>query len=194
MNTHKSHDDRRHSSLADSHVWRVLAWIGIAVQGVAAVVAWMNNYLGGFWIILAFLVGSIIFLWIEVLPNLLAFVAILAAVVNAGGWAWNWYDAVPWFDEFIHTYSPLAIMAVLMYWFWRAGWVSARPASGKWVLIAAGSGLALGVTWEILESFFLDLSIRDTIVDLVLDTIGASLGGWLSGWVIQQLGGARKAH
>lgn len=154
---------------------------------------WSEN-LGGLWIILGFLTGSIIFLLvIRRLPSLLAFVAILAAVVNAGGWAWSWYDAVPWFDELVHTYSPFAIVAVLMFWFWRVGWVTARPASGKWVILAAGCGLAVGVSWEILESLFIDLRPQDTIVDLVLDTVGASMGGWLSGWVIQRMEEAQNA-
>jgi len=194
MNLHAPSDHKPYVSFVDNSLWRALAWIGVALQALAAVVARWSENLGGLWIILGFLAGSVVFLLaVRRLPSLLAFVAILAATINAGGWAWNWYVAFIWFDELVHTYSPFAIVAVLMFWFWRAGWVTARPASGKWVILAAGCGFVLGVAWEIVEAFFIDLRLQDTIVDLMLDTIGASLGGWLSGWVIQRMGGIRRA-
>lgn len=185
-----AHPDKgRNASFANSGFWRVLAWVGVALQVLAAVAALWLDHLDGIGIILGFLAGSVVLLLAaRRLPSLLAFAAILAAVVNAGGWAWEWYQAVPWFDELVHTYSPLAIAAVSMFWFWRAGWVTARPGSGSWIILAAGYGLVLGVAWEILESFFLDLRVWDTASDLVLDTLGASIGGWLSGWVIRQQG------
>ena len=122
MTKHASLDQGRRSSVVDSTVWHVLAWVGVALQTLAAVVARWSENLGGLWIILGFLAGSVVFLFaVRRLPSLLAFVAILAATINSGGWAWNWYDAVSWFDELVHTYGPLAIAAVLMFWFWRAG-------------------------------------------------------------------------
>jgi VanZ family protein len=51
---------------------------------------------------------------------------------------------------------------------------------GPWIVIAALSGLFLGIVWEVLEALFLNLSWVDTLSDLVLDMVGAALGGWLA--------------
>lgn len=126
------------------------------------------------------------------LPGLISFLVVLAAIINAGGWAWNWYNLV-WFDEFVHAFTSFAVMSAVGYVAWSRNWTSAVPGTVRFVLWAAAVGLGLGIVWEIFESLFLNLTFRDTIVDLVMNTLGAAAAGWFVGQIAPhpQHGGAQ---
>lgn len=176
-----------HSSSVDSATWRALAWGGVVLQAAALVAVWWLQRWNGLWTIGGFLIVSLAFMMIQDrLPSLLDFLVVLAALLNAGGWAWNWFDLFVWFDEFIHFFTGFAGMAALGYVLWTRGTIKAEPGSGAFVLRVALIGLGLGIVWEIAESLFLNLTFLDTIVDLVMDTLGAALGGWLAGWALNQ--------
>lgn len=181
------------SSSVNSSAFRILAWIGIALQAIAlAFVLWSQKW-GGAWVIAGFLSLSLLFMLMQDrLPSLISFVVVLASLCNAGGWAWEWYSQFVWFDEFIHTFTSFAVMAAISHFAWTRGWNNFESGSGRFILWAAAVGLGLGILWEICESFFLSLTWWDTIVDLVVDTIGAALGGWFAGWVISRQGAAHR--
>lgn len=177
------------SSTVNSSLWRTLAWAGVALQAAAFVAVWWLVRWSGLWVIGGFFVASLAFMLMQDrLPSLLSFLVVAAALLNAGGWAWNWYDQFVWFDEFIHSFTSFAGMAALGYVLWVRGHIKAAPESGSFILRVALIGLGIGIVWEIMESFFLNLTWLDTIVDLSVDTAGAALGGWLAGWVIREQG------
>lgn len=163
-------------------LWRILAWLGVALQAAAFIAVWTLQRWHGLWIIGDFFVLSVAFLLAkERIPSLISFLIVCAAILNAGGWAWNWFDQFVWFDEVVHTVTPFAIVSGIMYRLLTDGAISSAPGSGGFILKAALIGLGLGIAWEILEMLFLNLKVVDTLVDLLMDTIGAALGGWLVG-------------
>lgn len=180
------------SAYANSRAWRVLAWIGVGLQLIALIfVLWAAKW-GGAWTIALFLGFSIGFLLMQDrMPSLIDFIVVMMALVNAGGWAWEWYQAFAWFDEFVHAFSLFAIVSALAYIGAGRGWMEAAQGMGRFVLLAAATGLGLGILWEIVESFFLNLTFWDTIVDLVMDTLGAAAAGWFV-WNIAPRRAARR--
>ena len=173
---------------ANSAVWRTLAWIGVALQAAALIWALWSQTWNGAWTIGLFLAMSVLFLLMQDrLPTLLDFIVVVAAVVNAGGWAWEWYQSLAWFDEFVHAFTSFALVSAVAYLGVSRNWIGATPGTTTFVLWAAGIGLGLGIVWEILESLFLNLTFWDTIVDLVMDTLGAAAAGWFLGWLERHL-------
>ena len=174
INTYTKGNDR---------TWRMLAWIGVVLQAVALVFVLWSQKWGGVRTIGLFLALSTAFLLMEDrLPSLISFLVVLAAMINAGGWSWNWYSLV-WFDEFVHAFTSFAILSAVGYLAWLRNWTSATPGTAKFVIWVAAVGLGLGIVWEIFESLFLNLTFWDTIVDLVMDTLGAAVAGWFVGQV-----------
>lgn len=171
----------------NSGFWRILAWIGVALQVISLIFVLFSEHWGGAWTTGGFLVLTLIFVGMkEHLPSLIDFLVVLAALLNAGGWAWNWYQNIVWFDEFIHFYTAFSMMSAIGYTAWRRDWVDADPGTGKFILWVAAVGLGLGIIWEILESLWLNLALGDTIVDLIMDAIGAAVAGWFVSWVIRK--------
>ena len=188
--------DARHRAdpAVNSGTYRTLAWIGVALQAVALVAVWLLERWNGLPSLAAFLVLSIAFLLLQDrLPGLLTLLIIVAAVVNAAGWAFNLYHRFAPFDELVHTSTAFTGMAALGYLGWTQGYIRAAPGSAKFVLIVAATGLALGIGWELIEVLFLNLSWTDTLVDLLVDTVGAAAGGVLAGWVIRRQGLQHRA-
>lgn len=175
------------NAVVNSGTWRVLAWLGVALQAAALVFVLWSEEWGGASTIAVFLVVSTAFLLLQNgVPALPSFLIVLAAIVNAGGWAWNWYDQFTWFDEAVHAYTSFATMSAVAYLAYKRHWTRATPGNARFVLWTALVGLGLGVVWEIFESSFLNLHFWDTIVDLIMDTIGAALAGWFVGWVVRE--------
>ena len=169
-------------SPANNVLWRILAWIGVALLLVAFIfVLWAQRWNGAWTIALFFALSLAFLLMKEHVPSLVSFLVVLTAVVNAGGWAWEWYQSFAWFDEFIHTFTSFAVVSAIASAAWARGRGGFVPGGGRAVVWAAAVGLGLGILWEILESFFLNLTFWDTIVDLVLDALGAAAAGWFVG-------------
>jgi hypothetical protein len=170
--------------------YRTAAWVGLAVLGITIVVilfqgAWMEALpLFGFGL------AGILFVKLEDrLPTLFDFLFVLAALVNAGGWAFKWYNTLGPYDEIAHGFTTFAITLALGYL------VYGRMLSGfhdqrlLFVLTIASFGIAIGALWELAEwgaDFFVasDVveNINDIMDDLIMDSIGAVLAGWMSLW------------
>lgn len=112
----------------------------------------------------------------------------LVALVNAGGWAWNYYHVFYYYDEAAHLLTALAITPPLGVLAFRPWLVSAHPwraLLGIWAL-----GMAVGAVWEIVEWIMylvtrdhaIIKSLGDTITDRILDAIGAGLALPLIVW------------
>ncbi|WP_230534416.1 hypothetical protein [Microvirga roseola] len=181
------------SSAVNSGAWRALAWFGVVLQAAAFVAVWWLQRWNGLWTIGGFFVLSLAFMLMkDRIPSLMSFLVVCAALLNAGGWAWNWFNQFVWYDEFVHAFTPFAVVSAIMYRLWTGGSIDNAPGSGGLILKAALIGLGLGIAWEIVEALFLNLVVTDTVVDLVMDTIGAALGGWFAGWAIRNQGATQR--
>lgn len=179
-------------SAVDSSTGRALAWLGVALQAAAFVAVWWIQRWNGLWTIGGFFLLSLGFMLLQRrIPSLISFLIVCAALLNAGGWAWNWFHEFAWFDELVHTFTPFALVSAVMYRLWISRWITGVPGSSSFVILAGLVGLGLGIAWELVEATFLNLERADTLLDLVMDTIGATAGGSFAGWVIDQQGAAR---
>jgi len=183
------------SSVVNSGIYRALAWLGVALQAAALIAIVVVERWNGVPTIALFLAFSIAFLLMQDrLPGLLSLLVVLAALVNAAGWAWNLFEPVPLYDDLVHAFTAFAGMAALGYLGGTRGYIDAPPGSAKFVLVVAAAGLALGLLWELAEALFLSLAWPDTLTDLLVDTVGAALGGGLAGWAIRRQGLQRAAR
>ena len=137
---------------ADPRSFRVLAWVGVALQAAALVFVVISQRWGGLPPIGIFLLLSLLFLVMQDhVPSLISFLVVVAAMVNAGGWAWEWFHLV-WFDELVHAFSTMAVIAAVLCSAWGWGWLAHPLGIGQVLLLAAVTGLALGILWEIVEA------------------------------------------
>jgi hypothetical protein len=174
--------------ILDTWIYRALAWLGVALQAAALIAVVVVERWKGLPSIALFLGLSFVFLLLQDrLPSLISMLVVIAALVNAAGWAWNLFP-VPLYDDLVHGFTAFAGMAAIGYLCWTRGLLDAAPGSAKFVLAVAAAGLALGVLWELAEARFLNLTWTDTLLDLLVDTIGAALGGVLAGWAIRRQG------
>ncbi len=176
------------SSFVNSPIWRTFAWTGVALQGLALLaVLWLGAWTGALSLGIFFAASLAFLLMQDRMPSLISLMVVTAAVINAFGWAWNLFHQYVWYDELIHTFTSFAGMAALSYFAWSRG---SFPQAGTTAFIVKTVmwGLGLGILWEVIEFFFLNIGWLDTLADLVLDTIGAAVGGWFASWVIQQQG------
>lgn len=162
------------SSLLQSPLWRLLAWAATAALAALLVVVWTAGHAVLVWSLVIFLAATLGVLRLRpVLPDLFACLLVLAALANAAGGAFAWFETIAWYDEAVHAFTGLAGLAAI-------GWLAARTRDDRRrVLVAwcAALGLLLGIGWEVVEGLVGDLEWRDTVSDLVLDTLGAALGG-----------------
>lgn len=179
---------------ARSSAWRHLAWSGVALQAAALVAIFFVERWHGLPSMLIYLAVTVAFLWAdESIPNLLSFLVVLAAVLNAFGWAFNLFEMIGFYDELIHLFSSFAVIGALGCHAWTHNHVDAQPGSWRFVGILAGFGLGLGILWELVEMTFLDLTWGDTLADLVIDTVGAACAAPLVSWTIRDTGAGSLA-
>lgn len=177
--------------LLDGAGLRNAAWVGIGLIALAFVVAAAQGKWLGAAALVLYLAGSVAFvLWEERLPALFDLLFVLAALLNAAGWVWNWFRDVWFYDEVVHGYTIFAITLSLGFLAYHALWGEMREHAWLSVLAVASFGLAIGALWELVEwgmmavNFIKPLTLRDTMVDLVADSIGALIAGCLSLWAL----------
>lgn len=176
--------------------YRVASWVGQAVLAFALLTVLMRGNLQGALTISGFLLAAFIFVTRdEWLPRLFDLLFVLAALINAGGWVWDLYNAPGPYDEIAHGFTIFAITLALGFLTYRtllAGFVD-HPL--LLVLTIASFGIAIGALWEVAEwtaDFFVAKQIvsglDDTISDLIMDSIGAVLAGWATMIVLPRKG------
>jgi hypothetical protein len=170
------------------------AWAGTALLAVAMIAA----AIGGEWMqaapLAGFLVASILFIKLEDrLPTLFDLLFVIAALLNAGGWAFKWYNTVGPYDEIAHGFTTFAITLALGYLAYGAMLTSFHRQHLLFVLTIASFGIAIGALWELAEwaADFVVASevvenIDDIMDDLIMDSIGAVAAGWLGLWALNE--------
>lgn len=174
--------------------WRGVAAGLAALQAVVAAALLVTAQRREAAVMLSFLLPMVGLVALPVrLPAPHLALATLALAVSAAGSAFHWYVAWAPFDALVHFLNLLAMMAPSMHFLWRARLAGDRPGGTGFVGLAVLWGLLLGLSWEVLETLFLDLTLADTLSDLLLDAGGAALGGVLAGALIRA-GGIRPVR
>lgn len=176
--------------------YRTAAWVGQALLAIAIVVVAIR----GQWTAAASLAGFLFvaFLFVKFedklhLPTLFDLLFVIAALINAGGWAWDLYNKPGLYDEIAHFYTMFAITLAFGFIFYSElmeGFSSHRVI---FVLTIASLGIALGALWEVAE-WLADFvtpkqivsGLTDTITDIILDSGGALLAALLNVWGLHE--------
>lgn len=183
------------------HGYRIAAWAGVMLVAVAIGYALLQ----GQWLVAAplfgFLLAAVLFIKLEDrLPTLFDLLFVIAALLNAGGWAFRWYNTIGLYDEVAHGFTTFALTLALGYLAYGRMLPSFQAQRLLFVLTIASFGIAIGALWEVAEwaADFLFASqvvesINDIMDDLIMDSIGAVLAGILSLWALHDYNGAEPA-
>jgi VanZ family protein len=131
-----------------------------------------------------FLVASVIFVELEFgLPHFFDLLFVAAALLNAAGWVWSFYTAVPGYDEVAHFFTSFAF--TLSFGYLSYGVVRHHFRQHLWhfIIVIASFGISLGALWEVAEWVFAK-SLADPVSDIIMDAAGAILAGAIAAWVL----------
>jgi hypothetical protein len=172
--------------------YRWLAWLSAAGLAAGIVVLGVRSEWIGAAVLGGFLLASALILAFERrLPAAYAALLVLAALVNACGWAFDLYQRIVAYDEIGHALGTLGATLPVVWYGYRA----VLPALGRHRLALAltfvSMGIALGAVWEIAEwcGYYLFQHDRlstldDELSDLVCDTLGALMTIPLAFWAL----------
>ena len=164
-------------SALQASAWRRLAWLCVLLIAALLARAWSGQQWKMTAALAIFLLASLGILRLRRLPAVFQFLLVFAALVNGAGGAFDWFEAISWYDEFAHLYTGFAGLAAIGYLYAR----DLQVARGHLVAWCIGMALVLGGGWECLEALGGELDFGDTLSDLVLNTIGAALGALFAG-------------
>lgn len=176
----------------DRRFFRIGAWIGAAVLLVAALAALILGDVRAAVVLGLFLVAAAGFLATrDRLPSLFDLLFVLAALVNAAGFAFGWYEAVPGYDEGAHAFTTFAVTLAFGSLAYGKMTRAFREHRAIFAVAIASLGTAVGALWEIAEWGFDRLfstgllgGIDDTISDLAFDAAGATVAALVSAWLL----------
>jgi hypothetical protein len=168
--------------------YRTAAWIGQALLVIAIAVVLIK----GQWLPAAALAGFLVISYLFVaferkLPTLFDLIFVIAALINAGGWAWDLYNQPGPYDEIAHFYTIFAITLAAGFLLYDELMESFNTHRVLFVISVASLGIALGALWEVVE-WLADFvtpkeiisGLFDTITDIILDSGGAIVAALLN--------------
>ena len=173
--------------------YRYAAWAGVALLGAAIVAAIVQGQWMAALPLAGFLLAASLFIKLEDrLPTLFDLLFVIAALLNAGGWAFKWYNTIGFYDEVAHGFTTFALTLALGYLAYGRMLASFHQQRLLFVLAIASFGIAIGAIWEVVE-WLADFvvasevveSINDIMDDLIMDSIGAGIAGTLSLWPLR---------
>lgn len=181
--------------------YRTAAWAGQALLGIAIIVVLLK----GQWLPAAALAGFLVISFLFVaferkLPTLFDLIFVIAALINAGGWAWDLYNQPGPYDEIAHFYTIFAITLAAGFLLYSELMESFNTHRVLFVITIASLGIALGALWEVTE-WLADFAtpkqivsgLFDTITDIMLDSAGATVAAFLNLWGLHELSQTKVA-
>lgn len=169
--------------------YRRLAWLGVAVLAAAVAAQFAaSNWRQSFTISL-FLISAVAFLVSRRrLPNVFSLLFVIAALMNAAGWAFDWFTRIPLYDPVTHAYTTFSITLAISFLTYAWVHLKAQQQDLYFGLFVAAVGLSLGALWEIVEwSFGAQQTYRSVVIDLIADSVGAAAAGWLGVVVLKRI-------
>lgn len=172
----------------DAPGYRVAAWIGVGLVVVALVSTAIAGEWTGTLVLAAFAAAASGFVLLEDdLPSLFDLLFVIAALLNAGGWALGAFHWRGPYDEITHGFTTFGITLSLGFLTFYSVRETFRAHEILFVLVIASFGLAIGAFWEIIEwTTGVIGTLGDTIGDLAMDTLGALLAGAFNLWALDE--------
>lgn len=174
--------------------YRTAAWIGQALLAIAIAFVLIK----GQWLPAAALAGFLVISFLFVaferkLPTLFDLIFVIAALINAGGWAWDLYNQPGPYDEIAHFYTIFAITLAVGFMLFSELMESFYSHRVLFVITIASVGIAIGALWEVIE-WLADFAtpkeivsgLFDTITDIILDSAGAIVAAFLNLWGLNE--------
>jgi hypothetical protein len=174
--------------------YRTAAWFGQALLVIAIVVVLFKGQWFAAGSLAGFLLLSYLFVAFErKLPTLFDLIVVIAALINAGGWAWDLYNKPGPYDEIAHFYTIFAITLAVGFMLYDELMESFYTHRVLFVITIASLGIALGALWEVTE-WLADFvtpkqivsGLFDTITDIILDSLGAIIAALLNLWGLHE--------
>ncbi len=161
-------------------VWELIAWDPVGALAIALFIALSFVYL----------------LREERLPNLFDLLVALSALLNAFGFVFDLYRAVPLYDEVAHAITVFALSLASFYLFYRDEIPPGRAlALGTAVFTL---GVTAGSLWEVAEwttgyvfAANVVFGLGDAMTDLVANSVGALAAAAVAVGILR--GGGRLA-
>ena len=174
--------------------YRFAAWVGQTLLAIAVLAAAVQGKWQNAIALALFLTVSLVFVVKDDrLPTSFDFLFVLAALLNAGGWAWGWFYAPGLYDELVHGFTMFAITLALSFLAYGSMLSLFRQHTLLYLLTIASFGIAIGALWEITEwsagkilSTEVIGSVDDTVIDLIMDALGSGLASITSLWALQK--------
>lgn len=114
------------------------------------------------------------------LPTLFEALFVMAALLNAAGYAWSLYRHLPFYDEVAHLYTGFAVTLALGFLLYEELMDGFRAHRTLFVVTITSMGIAIGALWEVAEWLYEIVTgydmvgpTQDTMTDLLLDAAGA---------------------
>ena len=167
--------------------WRPLGWTGLALGAVGLAVVLLRGGTGEVWNLALLLVFTLSALLPSdrVMPPIFGALAAALGIMHSAGILWELYDDVSWYDDAAHFFGGFVAASVLGYVL-LANLVAVRLTSGAALALwLGGLAVVVGIGWEILELFLIEVTWADTATDVVLDGIGGALAGPLVAWALR---------
>lgn len=174
--------------------YRIAAWIMQGLLAVAVVVSLFRAQWLPAAALTGFLIVSLAFMKFQRrLPTLFDMLFMVAALLNAGGWAWDLFNKPGLYDEVTHFYTMFAITLALGFLLFDRMFPAFNDHRVLLIVIIACLGISIGAWWEVVEwaaDFFVEKQIvsglDDSITDIILDSGGALLAGFVNVHVLHE--------
>lgn len=171
----------------DNRGYSIGAWICIAGLVIATIVTfWVQTWAQTLFCGVFLVVALLFVLQRDRLPSLFSFLFALAALINALGWVFNFWDKVPGYDPFAHAFTTFAGALAAGFLAFYSTKMNFREHGWVFAMAVASFGLALGGLWEIFEwAMNVEQTYTTVVIDLIADTVGAIMAGLLAAWAIR---------
>lgn len=121
------------------------------------------------------------------------------AALNSAGFLWHLFEPVPLYDEIVHFFTPLVLVALAAEIIYRSGGDDAffdTPVHA--VVTGAGVGLLGAGGWEVVEVALSSMGASisnaptDTVADILLGVAGGAAGAWVADRYLDRLFGRSR--
>ena len=172
----------------DAPLYSTAAWLGVTALSATAVVKAVAGRWGGAAVFAAFASTCGIFAATDTgQPRLSKLLLVVAAGINACGWAWGVFRVISGFDELAHGFTSFTLTFILVFIACRRGGGYFRARPGLLIVASVSVVVALGGLWEVAELAAGVVETRfNSVHDVGFDALGAALAAPVAVWGVRR--------